>query len=69
MFRDSTCADYSNRAQACNMRHGYWLYAIYDCVKPSPRLICVRDPFGNLLTKAKGSFLISHVQIVEGGEN
>jgi len=46
-------------AKACNMRHAYWLYAVYDCATPSPRLVRVQDPFGNLLAKAKGSVLIS----------
>lgn len=45
-------------AKACNMRQGYWLYAAYDCATPTPRLVRVRDPFGNLLAKAKGSMLI-----------
>lgn len=33
-------------------------YAVYDCATPSPRLVRVRDPFGSLLAKAKGSMLI-----------
>jgi superfamily II DNA or RNA helicase len=45
-------------AKACNMRDGYWLYAVYDCATPSPRLIRVQDPFGKLLAKSKGSILI-----------
>jgi hypothetical protein len=45
-------------AKACNMRDGYWLYAVYNCASPSPRLIRVQDPFGKLLAKAKGSILI-----------
>ena len=47
-------------AKACNMRQGYWLYAVYNCATPNPRLVRVQDPFGNLLAKAKGSVLISH---------
>ena len=46
-------------AKACNMRDGYWLYAVYDCATPSPRLVRVQDPFGRLLAKAKGSIVIS----------
>jgi hypothetical protein len=45
-------------AKACNMRDGYWLYAVYGCATPSPRLIRVQDPFGKLLAKSKGSILI-----------
>jgi hypothetical protein len=56
-------------AKACNMREGYWFYAIYNCATPSPRLIRVQDPFGNLLAKAKGSVLISEKQIREASDN
>lgn len=55
-------------AKACNLRDCYWLYAAYNCATASPRLIRVKDPFGNLLAKAKGSVLVSQVQIVEAGE-
>jgi hypothetical protein len=52
-------------AKACNMRQGYWLYAAYDCATPSPRLVRVRDPFGSLLARSKGSFLISPKEVVQ----
>jgi hypothetical protein len=52
-------------AKACNMRDGYWLYAVYDCATPTPRLIRVQDPFGSLLAKAKGSVLISAKEIAQ----
>jgi SNF2 family DNA or RNA helicase len=55
-------------AKACNMRDSYWLFAVYNCATPIPRLIRVQDPFGNLLAKAKGSVLISQTQMVEAGE-
>lgn len=55
-------------AKACNMRQDYWLYAVYNCATPVPRLVRVQDPFGNLLAKAKGSVLVSQVQITEAGE-
>ncbi len=45
-------------AKACNMRQGYWLYAVYNCDTPTPRLARVQDPFTILLAKAKGSVLI-----------
>jgi len=51
-------------AKACNLREGYWLYAVFDCATPSPRLIRVQDPFGALLAKAKGSMLISAREIL-----
>lgn len=50
-------------AKACNMREGYWLYAVYDCGTPSPRLVQVQDPFARLLARTKGSVLISAKEI------
>ena len=52
-------------AKACNMGKSYWLYAVYDCATPSPRLVRVQDPFGNLLAKAKGSVLIGAKQVMD----
>ena len=46
-------------AAACNLRDRYWLYVVFDCATPRPRLVKVRDPFGRLLAKAKGSVVIS----------
>ena len=40
-------------AKACNLRDGYWLYAVYDCATPRPRLVRVRDPFGKLLARSR----------------
>lgn len=60
---------YANEwAKACNLRQGYWLYAVYDCGTPSPRLFLVQDPFGNLLAKAKGSMMISAREILEAAK-
>ncbi|RJP22898.1 MAG: DUF3883 domain-containing protein [Candidatus Abyssobacteria bacterium SURF_5] len=55
-------------ARACNMREDYWLYVVYECATPSPRLVRVRDPFGALLAKAKGSVLIGVKQVMEAAE-
>jgi hypothetical protein len=55
-------------ARAANLRDGYWLYVVYDCATPAPRLARVQDPFGNLLAKAKGSVLISPAQVIQAGE-
>ena len=41
-------------AAACNLRDRYWLYVVFDCATPHPRLVKVRDPFGRLLAGAKG---------------
>ena len=35
--------------QACNLGDRYWLYVVFDCATPSPRLYRVQDPFRNLL--------------------
>ena len=40
-------------AKACNLRDGYWLYAVYDCATPRPRLMRVRDPFAKLLARSR----------------
>jgi len=50
------------------MRQGYWLYAVYDCATPTPRLVRVQDPFGNLLARVKGSMLLGMSRIMEAGE-
>ncbi len=55
-------------ARAANLRDGYWLYAVYDCATPAPRLVRVQDPFGNLLARAMGSMLISAAQITSVAE-
>jgi superfamily II DNA or RNA helicase/transcriptional regulator with XRE-family HTH domain len=52
-------------ARAANLRDGYWLYVVYDCATPAPRLMRVRDPFGRLLAKAKGSVLISARKVLD----
>jgi len=46
-------------AKACNLRDGYWLYAVLDCATPHPRLSRVQDPFLRLLARAKGSVIIN----------
>lgn len=51
-------------ARAANLRDGYWLYAVYDCATPAPRLARVQDPFGRLLVTAKGSMLITASQVM-----
>jgi len=55
-------------ARACNMRDQYWLYAVFDCATPNPRLARVRDPFGALLAKAKGSVVIDPKLILEASD-
>lgn len=52
-------------AKACNLRERYWLYVVYDCATPNPRLVRVQDPFGRLLAKAKGSVLINPADVTQ----
>ncbi len=40
-------------AKACNLRDGYWLYAVYDCATPRPRLVRVNDPFTKLIARTR----------------
>ena len=42
-------------AAACNQRNDYWLYVVFDCATPHPRLVRVRDPFGKLLANSRMS--------------
>ena len=51
-------------AAACNLRERYWLYVVFDCATPRPRLIRIRDPFGRLLARARGGVVIPVSQIV-----
>ena len=51
-------------AKACNLRERYWLYVVYDCATPRPRLVKVRDPFARLLATAKGSVVIAESEIL-----
>ena len=40
-------------ARACNLRDDYWLYVVYDCATPRPRLVRVQDPFAKLLVRSR----------------
>jgi hypothetical protein len=55
-------------AKACNERDRYWLYIVFDCGTPHPRLLRVRDPFGKLIVKAKGSVIIDGQGVFEAAE-
>lgn len=55
-------------AKACNMGPAYWLYAVYDCANPLPRMARVQDPFNCLLAKAKGSMLVSHASVTQAAK-
>jgi superfamily II DNA or RNA helicase/DNA-binding XRE family transcriptional regulator len=67
-------------ARACNLRADYWLYVVYHCATPTPRMVRVQDPFEKLLvrpfTKTQvvetvrevGGVRIAHAQVIEAGE-
>ena len=55
-------------AKACTLGEEYWLYVVFDCASPRPRLIRVRDPFRNLLVKAKGGVVIPSGEVISAAE-
>ena len=57
-------------ARACNLRDDYWLYVVFDCATPRPRLVRVRDPFGKLLVRSHESiaFTITSGELLEAAE-
>jgi len=55
-------------SRACNSRDKYWLYVVYDCGAPNPRLFRVQDPFRKLIATAKGVVIIDEKQILRATE-
>ena len=55
-------------AKSCTQRERYWLYVVFDCGTPHPRLLRVRDPFGKLVVKIKGSVRIDGAAIFDSAE-
>ena len=53
--------------QACNLGGRYWLYVVFDCATPTPRLHRVPDPFRNLLASehAAAAFTLTVGSIVK----
>lgn len=58
-------------SRACILRGEYWLYVVFDCAGPRPRLVRVQDPFGKLLarTKAGAAIAIAAADIRAAAEN
>ena len=56
--------------QACHLGGRYWLYVVFDCATPAPRLLRVQDPFGKLLARSRGSseHTISARSLIEAAE-
>lgn len=57
-------------AKACNLRDDYWLYVVFDCATPQPRLVRVQDPFAKLLMRSRESlaFTITPGAVMEAAE-
>ena len=57
-------------AKACNLRDEYWLYVVFDCATPHPRLVRVRDPFAKLLVRSRESiaYTIAPGAVIEAAE-
>jgi hypothetical protein len=52
-------------ARAINERGRYWLYAVFDCGTPNPRLFRVQDPFGKFVAKATSGLVIGISQVAQ----
>jgi hypothetical protein len=55
-------------SRACNLRDRYWLYVIFDCGTPNPRLFRVQDPFYSLIATAKGGVIIDEGEVLRAAE-
>jgi len=49
-------------SRSCNLRDRYWLYVVYNCGTPNPRLLRVQDPFRKLIATAKGGIIIDETE-------
>ena len=56
--------------QACHLKDRYWLYVVFDCATPEPRLLRVGDPFRKLLAKSRESsaWVISAKSLTDAAE-
>jgi len=54
--------------KAANLRTQYWLYVVYDCATPRPRLFRIQDPFQKLLVRARGGVIVDESSILEAAE-
>ena len=50
-------------AKACNLRDQYWLYVVFDCATPRPRLVRVCNPFAKLFVRSRSTLAFT---ITEG---
>lgn len=54
--------------KACNLQSKYWLYCVFDCGTPSPRLLKVCDPFSKLMARARAGVDIAYSEIRRAAE-
>ena len=54
--------------QACQLQDRYWLYTIFECAKPQPRLCRVQNPFKKLIVNEKKRFVINEGSIFAAAE-
>jgi hypothetical protein len=54
--------------RACNLRDRYWLYVVFDCASPRPRLLRVQDPFGKLIVRTTGGIAVPAGEIEKAAE-
>ncbi len=56
--------------QALHLGERYWLYVVFHCATPTPRLVRVRDPFRRLLAKRRESsaWIVSAQSLIDAAE-
>ena len=56
--------------KACNLGKQYWLYVVFDCATPNPRLVRVCDPFGRLIMRDRetSSYTVAPTAVIEAAE-
>ena len=57
-------------SRACILRDNYWLYVVFDCAAPRPRLVRVQDPFAKLLVRHRdlSALTITQGAVIEAAE-
>ena len=56
--------------QACHLGERYWLYVVFDCATPAPRLVRICNPFDKLLAseRAVSTYSISQTSLLKAAE-
>ncbi|MFZ0890365.1 MAG: DUF3883 domain-containing protein [Candidatus Binataceae bacterium] len=55
-------------SRACKERGRYWLYVVYNCGTPNPRLLRVQDPFRKLIATAKGGVIVDETEVLRAAD-